>query len=143
MGVYEVEFPDGVYEVEFPDEKPVNDFGPQADESTVQTVIRSLEETPEAIGRLASDAHSFLNPYADGGQGGPIDTLMRVAPEQTARVVGTVGAGTAGAASLAPFGAAWGSALGPLGAAGGTALAGGVGFGLGALGFDLAADTAS
>ncbi len=128
MAVYEVEFADGVYEVEFPDVAPA--FGPQANESIGETSLRALRETPRAIGNTISDAYDFIT--------SPIDTISEAGAEKTARTIGSLGAGTAGAAALAPFGTLAGPAA-PVA----IPVLGAIGGGLGLLGFDLATDAAT
>lgn len=120
-----------------------NMLGPSYDSSIGGNVFRGAVQAPAAIVHMAGDAYNFANPYANGGQGGPIDTIRNAGAEKTLRTVGGLSAGTAGAMYGAPTGALWGSAFGPLGAAAGGVLGGAAGFGAGLFGFDFLTDAST
>jgi len=107
---------------------PANPLGPDYNKGYLANAWEGIKEAPAAVGHMASDVYNFVNPWANGGAGGPIDTIMGAGAEKTAQNVGGFSSGLAGAGALAPIGAGWGSMLGPLGAFAGGALGGGVGF---------------
>lgn len=121
---------------------PANPLGPDYNKGYLANAWEGIKEAPAAVGHMASDVYNFVNPWANGGAGGPIDTIMGAGAEKTAQNVGGFSSGLAGAGALAPIGAGWGSMLGPLGAFAGGALGGGVGFAGGMLGFNAVTDAA-
>lgn len=122
-------------------------LGADYSQSLGSNAVKAIVDTPRAFGTMAEDAYNFAMPFDALSTGeessGPIDTIARAGVEKTARTVGSLAAGTAGAAALAPFGAGWGTAFGPLGTVVGGVGAGALGFGAGLLGFDFATDATS
>ena len=122
-------------------------LGPDYNRSFTENLGEGVSEAPSSLWNFGSSIYSFLNPFADGGQGGPIDTMMRAGPEATARTAGAFGAGTAGAITGAGLGASAGAPLAPFtfGASVpiGALLGGAAGGAAGLFGFDVAADVAS
>lgn len=122
-------------------------LGADYNRSFTDNISEGIAEAPSSLWNFGSSIYSFLNPFADGGQGGPIDTMMRAGPEATARTAGALGAGTAGGITGAGIGASLGAPLAPFtfGASVpiGAVLGSAAGAGLGLLGFDVAADVAS
>lgn len=98
---------------------------------------KAIADLPEAGMQMGKDIYNFIQPFdalAIGDKpSGPYDVATNAGPEKTARTAGPLAAGTAGALSLGP----WGS----IGGLPGILAMGGIGFGAGMLGFDVAADT--
>lgn len=94
----------------------------------------ALGEVPEAAVHMAKDAFNLVSPYdtKTGWQVPIASDVIDAGLDKTARTVGPLALGTAGAMAAAPFGA-W---AGPLGMAG----FGAAGFGAGLLGFDVVKD---
>lgn len=117
-----------------------NDLGPNYDLSFGANTLKGISDIPRSLWNLGGELADFVNPWANGGQGGPIDTIRRAGTERTAHTVGSLATGLAGAGSGATVGAGLGSFVGPIGTAAGGIIGGGLGFAGGMLGFDLAAD---
>jgi hypothetical protein len=143
----------GVITFNPPPYQPEEPLGADYSKGYLDALGKSASQAWRATKGIAKDAYNFLQPfdaYAIGNQpSGPYDTIARTAPEQTARVTGTLAAGVAGAAPGATLGASGGAAVGaafppivPFTTAGGAILGGAVGAGLGMLGFDVGTDVA-
>lgn len=120
-------------------------IGPDYNQSLIGNFGQGIMDAPEAAVNLAGDAFNVVSPYTSEGWQIPIvDPVINAGVEKTARTVGGLAAGTAGAASLGPWAAGWGGTLaGPWGALAGGVLGGATGFGAGMLGFDVTTDVAS
>jgi len=103
-------------------------LGPDYSQSLGQNALKGITDLPDSVAHMASDAYGFASD--------PIGSFQRAGVEGTARTVGPLAMGTAGALSLGGLGATAGSFLGPLGTIAGGAIGGGLGLGAGLLGFD-------
>lgn len=103
-------------------------LGPDYNQSLGQNALKGITDLPGSVAHMAGDAYSFASH--------PIQSFQDAGIEGTARTVGPLAMGTAGALSLGGLGAAGGSFLGPVGTVIGGAIGGGLGLGAGLLGFD-------
>jgi len=103
-------------------------LGPDYSQSLGQNALKGITDLPGSVAHMAGDAYSFASH--------PIQSFQDAGIEGTARTVGPLAMGTAGALSLGGLGAAGGSFLGPVGTVIGGAIGGGLGLGAGLLGFD-------
>jgi Transglycosylase SLT domain len=110
-------------------------LGANYDKSLGANAWKGIADMPKATIQSLVDTYGFASD--------PFGTIENAGAEKSLRTVGSLAAGTAGAAALAPVGAGWGSFFGPLGTAAGGVLGGAAGFGLGLGGFDFANDVAS
>lgn len=122
-----------------------NFLGPDYEASVGSNVLKGVTDFPAATIEGVKATHKFLNPVADYGRGGPVDTISRDIEQtgglNTAKTVGSIGAGTAAALKLGALGGKLGAIGGPWGAALGGGLGGLIGFGAGMTGFDVLSDT--
>lgn len=119
-------------------------LGADYNDSVGGNLLKGAVDAPEAAVTMLGDAYDTFSPYtSEGWQVPVVSAMQRAGVEKTARTVGGLAAGTAGAAALAPWGAGWGSTLGPLGTVAGGIGAGALGFAGGLMGFDFATDATS
>lgn len=116
-------------------------LGADYNDSLVGNLLKGAVDAPEAAITMVGDAYDTFSPYtSEGWQVPVVSAMQRAGVEKSARTIGGLGAGVAGAAALAPFGAGWGTAFGPVGTAVGGIGAGALGFAGGLMGFDFATD---
>lgn len=136
-----------------PPYQPEEPLGADYSKGYLDAAKRAVGQAWDATKGIARDTYNFIQPfdaYAIGDKpSGPYDTIARTAPEQTARVTGTLAAGVAGAAPGVALGASGGAFVGtafppiiPLTTAAGGIIGGAIGGGLGMLGFDVGTDVA-
>lgn len=120
-------------------------LGADYNQSVGANLLKGAVDSPEAAVTMLGDAYDTFSPYTseEGWQVPVASAMQRAGVEKSARTVGGLGAGVAGAAALAPFGAGWGSVFGPIGTVAGGVLAGAAGGAAGLMGFDFATDAVS
>lgn len=116
-------------------------LGPDYNRSLAGVAGEAITESPRALGHMVKGIYDVATPYSGGEWRIPlVSSAIEAGPERSLETVGSLAAGTAGAAALAPVGAGIGTFAGPFGTIAGGLLGGAAGFGAGLLGFDLVTD---